>query len=435
MMMMTMMLIQLAGIRILDGNLSKLEETFGEEFTWNSIKINGASFKHINQFDNIDVTALGHITDDPQMPVMTSYSKKKSRLKTWRCTANHANKIVASDLNCIIINDTGRKSGVAMVAKYLLFKDDSKYKNIHILNFIDTTIKALFFNEYHFDTVPTINLSELMADAKVWYNANKATRGVSNGTIRVNAMEYIDISGDEASIETSDVTFKDIEENVYYINAATGRRSRGCVSVFGFVVGERDFANAIKFINDKLDLGIDRVYITSQTTRNTKWFQKAIDNKEWLQVMAIINEGASKIDAQDLVNKTIDNEIISVDIAKEMLNEFEDNHIITNLFNTVINISADDEAETFVNHLKQLNVWHGISKNITPAIDLNAMKNAIENVYPYLDWNGLRWGKTCSNKAQLIKYVRSIDMYDNYIKSEDNVTISLDYLPPTLVED
>lgn len=98
-------------IRILDGNLSRLETCFAGSFYWNGISISGPGFSLINRFDNQDTSKIHDCSHNPISPVMITYRKKKQRTKVWRCSEYDGNNIVASQRVAVVINDTGIKTG------------------------------------------------------------------------------------------------------------------------------------------------------------------------------------------------------------------------------------------------------------------------------------------------------------------------------------
>lgn len=412
--------VNIDNIKILNGNLRQLEESLKGKILWNNIPISDASFRRINRFDNNDTPATVNDNNHaPYQPVMTTYRPKNSKLKTNKCKSEGNNGITASDYVAVVINDTNKKSGVAMVARYLLFCDtvNKNYKTVHILNFTTPEMKDLFHKEYNFDTVPVIKMSDIIADAKVWCNANKGIRNsAGSGGVYIKHIEYLDLESD--SIEESDVSFKDIEENVYFLYQATGRRTYNKVVVTGsdnYVHNKykSDVLSALKTINDKFDLDIDRVYIVGATTRNSVWFNKAVANKEWINVMDYVKEQIPNINAQELVNDTVENDVVDITVAPQLISELGDSHIISNLCKTALGIEQKTESKNMISALSTLEIWSGISNSITPNVDLEKMKEEIEHLYPYIIWCNLRYNSyfTEDTQKKFIKYIKSMDLY------------------------
>jgi len=413
--------VNIDNIKILNGNLRQLEESLKGQLTWNGVVISDASFRHINKFDNNDSPAtINDSNHQPYRPVMTTYRPKSGKLKTNKCKYENYNGITASDYVAVVINDTNKKSGVAMVARYLCFCDDIQdnhdYKTVHMLNFTTPEMKDLFYKEYNFDTVPVIKMSEIITSAKSWYNANKGTRNSSGGGVTIKHIQYLDLVSE--TVEESDVSFKDIEENVYYLYQATGRRTKNKVVVSGaagcrYNKYKSDVLSALKTINDKFDLDIDKVYIVGATTKNSVWFNKAVANKEWINVVDYVKEQLPNINAQELVNDTVENDVVDVDVVPQLISELGDTHIISNLCKTALGIEQKTESKNMVSALSTLEIWSGISNSITPNVDLEKMKEEIGHLYPYITWSNLRYNSYFDEdtKKKFVRYVRSMDCY------------------------
>ena len=72
--------IEVDNIKILAGNLTKLEDTLKGQLLWNNISISDASFRLINRFDNYSPTEIGEKNQTPYSPIMTTYRTKKNRI-------------------------------------------------------------------------------------------------------------------------------------------------------------------------------------------------------------------------------------------------------------------------------------------------------------------------------------------------------------------
>jgi hypothetical protein len=426
--------VDINNIKILNGNLKQLEQSLKGQLLYDGKVIEDASFRHINKFDNNDSPAtVNGNSHQPYQPVMTTYRPKSGKLKTNKCKVEGNNGITASDYVAVVLNDTNKKSGVAMVARYLLFCDsvNKNYKTVHILNFTTPEMKDLFYKEYNFDSVPVIRMSDIINEVKNWYNLNKTTHSTNNSGRTIRHIEYLDLVSE--TIEESDVSFKDIEDNVYFLYQATGRRTIGKVSIGSYDYScnkyKNDVLQAIKTLNDKLDLDIDKVYIVGTTTKNSVWFDKARTNKEWINVMDYIKEQVKSIDVQELVNDTIKNEIVDVEVAKQLMAELEEDHIITNLCETALSITQVEESKNMKDALSELGIWSVLSDTVVPSIDLNKMKMEIEHLYPYINWSNLRYNSYFreDDKKKFIKYVRSMDLYvelNPEIKEEEELVVA-----------
>jgi len=434
--------IAIDNIKILAGNLSKLEDTLKGQLIWNGIPITDASFRHINRFDNaLSSDNLDGKDYNPYAPVMTTYRPKKNRIKTFKCKSNVYNGITASDKVGVVINDTNKRSGMAMVMRYLLFSKNYQYKIIHVLNFETNNIKSAFYKEYNFDTVPTLNLSDLLADAKVWYSANKGTRSGGSWTSVIRKMEYMDFVSEE--VEESDVAFKDIDEDVYFLYKAPSKRGRknyfrgNKIKFNDNEIYVSDVMGYIKTINDKLNLDIERVYIIDSITAGAKWFENAIENKTWLPLDKFIVESiSSNINPQDLVNQYADTSVINIEEAELLTKELGDNHVLIKLFNTSFSLNKNKDTTGFIDAIQQLYIWCNFVKGIKPTVNIEDIKNEIIKIYPYINWHNMRNGSLNNeiSRNNFVKYIKSIDLYNEYTETVKTDVVDLvDIQPEELV--
>lgn len=287
-------------IRILDGNLTRLESCFQGVFTWNGIPINGAGFPLINRFDNHDPYKIQDNSHNPSSPVMITYRKKKRRTKVCRCTEFYANSIIASNKVAIVINDTGSKSGQSMVSRYLIFKDNTPYSVVHILNFVNSDIKDTFFKEYGFDTVPCIKFSEIIGEAKAWNKANKVSRSYSGGSGGGSRnLTYIDVA--TGSVVEAEVPLRELEDGGYFVYIGKSRRNTIKIKMAdNYTTAYPDnIVRYIRILSDAMDADVERVYIIGSLTANSKWFTEAVQAGDWTNLWKHFSENLSQIENYD----------------------------------------------------------------------------------------------------------------------------------------
>ena len=287
-------------IRILDGNLTRLETCFQGVFTWNGIPINGAGFPLINRFDNHDPFRIQDISHTPVSPVMTTYRKKKRRAKVCRCTEISANSIVASNRVAVVINDTGSKSGQSMVSRYLIFKDNTPYSVVHVLNFVNSDIKDAFYKEYGFDTVPCIKFSEIIGEAKAWNKANKVSRSYSGGGGGGSrSLTYIDVA--TGSVVEAEVPLRELEDGGFFVYIGKSRRNTVKIKMAdNYTTAYPDnVIRHIRVLSETMDADVDRVYIIGSLTANSKWFTEAVNSGDWINLWKHFRENIPQIENYD----------------------------------------------------------------------------------------------------------------------------------------
>lgn len=402
-------------IKILDGNLTKLEQTFNGQFSWNNIVLDGPYFKNINRFDNCRAD-IGSEYSNPVEPVMLTYRKKKNRVKFNRCVSDKNNGITASASVAIVINDTGNRSGIQQVARYLMLQANSRIKVVHVLKFDNQELKDKFYAEYHFDSVPTLKLSELVPLAKVWNNANKTSRtyksGGGGGGTRI--MQYIDI--ENSSIEENEVPVREIEDGAYFVNIGSEKNS--VLLANGSSYHTANIVSSLKNIVEKLGIEMDRVYIITKQTFNSKWFQSAIKSEDWINVWDFIKDNLSVLDKQTLINA--DNYIDSMHLSPDVLNKIKpfifnkDNSLFYDFINKINGLNHSS-YKTLIAHLQQCELWFDFVNGVSASFDFALEMDKVNNTYPILDQYNteLRFPTRMEDKVfnNIVQYINAIDLW------------------------
>lgn len=406
-------------IRILDGNLMKLEQTFEGVFTWNGISIGGPYFKKINRFDNVDPSVVHGDLFNPSAPVMVTYRKKNKRVKVNRCNGDKNNGITASLHVAVVINDLGTRTGVQQVARYLVFQANSKIKVVHVLNFESESLKHLFYQEYHFDSVPVLKLSDLIGPARVWNNANKTSRsykGGGNGGSGSGSrmMRYIDVA--KGTVEESDIPVREMEDGSYFIKVG---QSKGAVELACRVNEEvSSVADALHTVVEQLGMDLDRVYIITKQTSESKWFKQAVDCGDWLPVWDYVKENLGAADPVTLltVEKFADNSMIGISVATEMKDRIYDKNSpileVIGMTNVITNYESNLQL---VKALQTLWLWDDFVGTNKPMVDFSKKWEDIMKRYPLLDelsHHEIRYGNIKENKLEsVIRYINAIDLW------------------------
>ena len=426
-------------IKVLDGNLLKLENTFNGSFNWKGIPLTDSSFTLINRFDNARPSEIKDGYYNPTDPVMITYRRKKKRVKVNRCSADKNNRIVASNQVAVVLSSFSSKSYQAMVARYLIFKEKSKLRTVHILNFADTTIKDNFYKELTFDTVPVIRLSRILDEARAWVAANKTPRTYGGGSGGARVMKYMDIESE--SIEENDVAIRDIEDGGIYIEEGeiSERRRRHreqtrMVKSAGFEHKDpNDVLQSLKTLVDKTGLDLDRVYIINSKTAEAKWFKQAKESGDWTNVWDYVKENLT-VDMKSLVDANAYNSINTVcKKAADMLVPLltvNKNSPMLNLINIAGNTNYDTNLG-IVKALKGVELWHNLKGTIESSIDFTKASNAAEESYPYLNFSHLNneYYATEEEMKKVAVYVNAMDLYVDWtaedkpaVKSEEVVS-------------
>ena len=412
-------------IKILDGNLLKLETVFLGEFTWNGIQLRGNSFDDINCFDNATPTEVKTDSHDPIEPVMITYRKKKERTKVHRCSSEHNNTIRASDFVAVVLNDTGKKSNQSLVARYLIFNDGAVIRTVHILSFADATIKDNFYTKLNFATVPVLKMSDVLADAKTWHSANKASRSSGGGT-GSRPMEYMDLESE--TIEDVSVPMRELEDGGLYIELGSGRRgSKQVIGANGCRYHRKsDTMEYLKTITKATGMDIDRVYIIPQKTKDTQWFNKAQKAGLWVNVWEFVKQNLTDtgIDVQALVDARAYDacSVICQESATKLAPLIrEKNSYILKVMATVIakEYTANEELITA---LSQMDLLSAVIGNVTPSLNYNDVKHNMRLQYPLLshyNYNLENDSLDEDTAKEVAKYINAMDVYVELYGEED----------------
>jgi hypothetical protein len=415
-------------IKILDGNLMALENTFKGAFTWEGITLDGSGWFDINRFDNAFPSEIQSDTHEPQAPVLITYRKKKTRVKANRCSADKAERIMASAHTIVIINDTGRKHGQQMAARYLIHGHENRYRTVYVLTFEQQSLKDLFFKETHFDSVPVTYLTNLMPEAKKWNSANKVARNYGGGGGGVRPMLYLDI--DQGTIEENEVPIREIEDGGHYILAAdttyVGRRRRGREREKQYNVrGKEEYtsyeaesmAASLATVCEELDIDADRIYVITPKTAESKWFNQAKESGDWKLIWEAIEEAMPNltvsvdylVDAENYEGTTK----VARNVAKILVPKVMDkNSPMLKLIKTV----GDRNFDMYVkikDAFDGIGQWLTLKGNHKGTVDFEKSAQEAQAAYPFMPWNTLEYDNNATDEemTKIARYVNALDVY------------------------
>ena len=404
-------------IKILDGNLLALERTFNGAFNWKGIPLTSSQFDDLNRFDNTAPYVSANL-HEPIDSVMVTYRRKKRRAKINCCTNEKNNIIIASPSSAVVLNDLGTTMVQSVVARYLMFKENSGVRTVHVLTFKNDDAKKGFYEELHFDTVPVIKLSEILIAAKAWVAANKVSRsyGGTGGGVRV--MRYIDVV--KGTVEENDVPIRDIEDGCLFVEEGeTIRRRRREPTRMVYMVDKwqedpEGVAGNLNSLVEKAGLDIDRVYIISKQTAGAKWFLQAKESGDWQNVWDYINENLT-LDLQPLVDADAYYKIMSVckEMADLLVPKIMDlESPMLNFINIAGNTNYDERCG-LIQTLQNLHLWTDIKGTMESTVDFEKISKNTRDSYPYLSFNDL--SNTYANEVtavKIAKYINASDLYE-----------------------
>lgn len=259
----------------------KLEECFKNQLKWNDIIINKHTFDNLHVYDSV----RGNISNgtvarsSPNLPTEQAYSIYNiSRKGTLKCnnTSYTANTMYVSPTNVVVLNDILDKKGINRNAIKHYLQENNKINNLYFLNFRTPDAQKSFFTEQHFDDVPTLKMSDLVA--AFLKNKPKIQRlKVPKELVRIG---YVNLP---TYYRTSDfATYETIDMNqTSGIYVYTENR---IVDFNGTKLPLAYFLEHLKTINLSFKMGLDKLYFIGTRIKNSKKFNE----KNWTNVFDLI---------------------------------------------------------------------------------------------------------------------------------------------------
>lgn len=397
-------------IRVLDGDLRRFEETFGDTFKWNGIPLSGPAFKDIHRFDNsrTGIQSERHI---PVSPVLTTYRKKKFRVKRCVCKQSGNNAIMATPVSVVLINDTNRTSGVQQVARYLIFKNSSsKIKTVYVLTFESTDIKDKFTAEYNFETVPVLKMSDLLPEVKQWASINrKSPTDTNNNSDREygnRGVDYIDVATGK--------------KNVYYGSIRLLKEG-------GLFIRVRDLEhncsinleNQLRSICKLMDIDVEqRVYFITNQTGQSKWFADAIKDGTWVSLWDYfkdyIDDMARIVDTYNYWDESP----FGFAAARYFYDKVGDKNSPLREFIELGDMSPMGESIfQLAELLVDLDIWNSFIGNEKPSVNMKEKVRKLKETYPLLNQvenyiNSGGFEPNSKMKTNIINYINATDFWN-----------------------
>lgn len=286
---------QSSAVQFIAGDLYKLKDAFLGQLQWKGTDINSPAFTDIHHYDLVKgyCNAFG---TSPTDPCLVTYKKNDQRVKHLHCSDTENNRIVASHKYAVVINDLCKKSLSRSVARYLIFKNDSKISKVYILRFKDSNQLNAFYKEYNFYSVPIIYLSSIVQEVKAF---NSTTRGNNSGKsgapVGTRKVNHLELSVFGSNLNDGDQTFQDLEDGGYFIAFEEKQLVHK-----GRVYDAKELSKNLYVIANALNMNIDRIYAINSQNRNAKWFQEAVEDGVWINILDYIKDNINKFDKKSL---------------------------------------------------------------------------------------------------------------------------------------
>ena len=166
------------------GNLNTLESMLAKRIMWNGITISNGLFEGLDKWDTTDGN-VGHSGYGEDFnPVLSTYVKNEDKTGIKLCkTRRHYgynSKIVCSPKSVVIIQDTDKTYLAKGFARWFLYRAGADIQQVYVLDLSNPTVKADFYKEYAFDTVPVSLVSTNVDKIKAYLKSQRAPRGAGS---------------------------------------------------------------------------------------------------------------------------------------------------------------------------------------------------------------------------------------------------------------
>lgn len=287
----------------------QLESCFENTLVWNNITIKSASFHDLHMYD----ANLGKL-QYPQRVINQSFNSfhisAKGIMKHYKISYT-ANVLKCDPTHIIVINDISNKKTINKTAIRYYLDNHKTVKVIYYLNFNTVAAKDSWFKELHFDTVPLVNMSDIVAE----YIKNKPKVVRNKIPKELTKIGYINVpsyyrSSNFTQYETVDLT-QTTGLYIYSEDRLVEINGKKCNLIY--------FLDDLKNLNNAFKLNLDKVYIVGPRIKENKKF----DASKWQNVV-------------DLINATLKN------------NNTVENYVEITAYNSSISVARTNAAKSLI---------------------------------------------------------------------------------------
>lgn len=298
------------------GNLDAVERLLRTRVQWQGITIKDGKFTELSSWDRFDGSVDSY--QKGIKPVMTTYVKDTENklpnvIKALKCKrrGNH-NSIICSPKSLVIIQDTNMPRYVIPAAHHFFYNAGMDISQIYVLNLSEPDVKTAFFQNYAFDSVPALYISNLIDTLKP-YMKNRVIYGGGSRNAGVPIYcPYFNIedrskSGNTPYWRESDTNARGIVGGVYVVikKEGYGRGKSKLVELAGDTLTMSSASGAIQSVYELCDATghtISKVYGITQRTADSVWFKKAIAAGQWVHLNDVMIGLVESLDA-DMLKK------------------------------------------------------------------------------------------------------------------------------------
>lgn len=284
------------------GNLNTLENILRSRIQWNGITLNNGLFEGLDAWDKNDgKVGQGHGYGDEFEPLFSTYVKNEDKTGIKLCKTRrrygYNSKMIASPKSIVVVQDTDKTYLAKGLARWFLYRAGSDVQQVYVLDLSNPTVKADFYKEFQFDTVPVTYVSANVEKVKAYLKTQRAPRG-SAGAIRDSKplyCPYVEVKSRRSSTWLSDPSWN--YENVNARQLAGGGvyvvYSKDSFNYNGREISHEDskfFWQAIWELSEKNGSALPKVYGIHPKTANSVWFKESVEEGDWKPLSEWIEE-------------------------------------------------------------------------------------------------------------------------------------------------
>ena len=174
-------------------------------------------------------------------------------------------------------------------------------------------------------------------------------------------------------------------------------------------------------------MDVDRVYIITPKTIESKWFKQALESGDWTNIWTMIKDNLvnltmdvdTMVDAENYESTTT----VCEEAAKLLLPMIRDtNSPIRKLIATVSNKDYEKHIEV-KDAFASLYLWDTVKGESKGTIDFETLANAAGAAYPFLNWIDLQrdYNVTPEKIVSISKYINAMDLYVDLTKGTEPI--------------
>jgi len=351
----------------------QLESCFENSLFWNNIPIKSGSFNDLHLYDaNLGKVQYArgvidqsfnsfHISNKGIM----KHSKTSYTANALKCDPNHA----------IVINDIPNKKTINKTAIRYYLDNNKTVKVLYYLNFNTVAAKDSWFKELHFETVPLIKMSDLVAE----YVKNKPKVTRTKIPKELTKIGYVNVPNYYRSASFTQYENIDLTQTTGLYIYSEDR----IVDINGNKVNLPYFLDDLKNLNNTFKLNLDKVYIVGPRIKENKKF----DATKWQNVA-------------DLINATLKN------------NNTIENYVEITAYNSSISLARTNATKSLI-----------LSKSIMQSIEskINNSNGVFKKLLKsYVDIDFKQDGR-------VIRSIQNIGLFDHSLYNQKVKTVETKY--------